>query len=241
MVDIYKSKLKSGQLGKKDPKTGIPVTLERGMYRDEIRTVVDAPYHTLPDVPTVKKLSRARRDRLLMIMLWETWARENELLMTDVEDLDIKNRTVLLRHTKAKPRRNKDGSTRSEIIERMVSYSKDTQLKIIEYLETRRSGPLFMSSRGSRIGVRNVRWMINKYAVASGIQKIIGYDKTGDPRYLVVPKAFREAGEAYSVMDGMDREMAARIAGHTVEVQKRNYTKFDSIRARELADKHRKL
>ena len=58
------------------------------------------------------------------------------------------------------------------------------------------------------------------------------------PRFLITPKAFREAGEAYAIMSGMDRETAARRAGHSVEVQKRNYTKYGEIRARDLADKH---
>lgn len=35
-------------------------------------------------------------------------------------------------------------------------------------------------------------------------------------------KAFREAGEAYAVMNGMDRGVAARRGGHTEEVQSRN-------------------
>ena len=80
--------------------------------------------------------------------------------------------------------------------------------------------------------------MVHTYAVKLGIQKIVGYDSQKKPRFLITPKAFREAGEAYAIMSGMDRETAARRAGHSVEVQKRNYTKYDKIRARDLADKH---
>ena len=56
---------------------------------------------------------------------------------------------------------------------------------------------------------------------------------------LISPKAFREAREAYAIMEGMDREMAARRVGHTVRTQEQNYAKYDAIRARDLADKHR--
>jgi len=83
--------------------------------------------------------------------------------------------------------------------------------------------------------------MIHKYAILAGVQKILGYNAKGEPRYLITPKAFREAGEYFAVASGMDRSIAARRAGHTIKVQDRNYTKFNGIRARDLADRYQNL
>ena len=51
------------------------------------------------------------------------------------------------------------------------------------------------------------------------------------------PKAFREAGEFYATADGMDDAMAATRDGHTEKVQKKNYKKYDAIRAQEQKDR----
>lgn len=233
MVRKYKSKLKKGKLGTE--RDGIPVTMDRGLYRTEIKKMLDAPLELLPENPTKEDIRRMKRDRLILRLLWETWARLNELLQVDIEDIDLENRTILLRKTKRK--RKREESIREE---RISSFSNETRILLLEFLEERRKGPLFTTNSGSRLVDRSVRKMVHSYAVRLGIQKILGFDENGKARYLVTPKAFREAGEAYAVMDGMDRETAAMRAGHTIEVQRRNYTKFDAIRARDMVDRHLK-
>jgi len=45
-------------------------------------------------------------------------------------------------------------------------------------------------------------------------------------------------GEVWAIIEGMDPNFAAGRAGHSREVQARNYKKYDAIRAQYLADKH---
>ena len=58
---------------------------------------------------------------------------------------------------------------------------------------------------------------------------MLGGGNEGHPRYLIKPKAFREAGEASAVFDGMDQGTTSRRAGHSIEVQNLNIVKFDPI------------
>ena len=231
MGGVYKPRLKKAKLGSSDKTTGLPHTTNRGIYKAEIGTMLTAPFDTLPKNPSANQVEKSERDHLLLILLWETWARENELLSVDVEDIDLENRTILLRNTKRKVNHG--------IVERTTDFSEDAKRKIIKYLKGRKTGPLFLGKEGKRLSTRGLRYVVTTYAVKAGVQKVVGYDSQGSPRYLITPKAFREAGEAYAIMEGMDRQTAARRAGHTVDVQEKNYTKYDEIRARDLADKHR--
>jgi len=231
MGGIYKPKLKKAKLGSFDETTGLPSTTNRGIYKEEIGAMLAAPFDTLPKTPSPKQVEKSERDHLILVLLWETWARENELLSVDVGDIELEHRTILLRNTKRKVNQG--------VVERSTDFSENSKRNIIKYLKGRKSGPLFLGKEAKRLSTRGLRYMVHTYAVKVGVQKIVGYDGNKRPRYLITPKAFREAGEAYAIMEGMDRQTAARRAGHTVDVQEKNYTKYDEIRARDLADKHR--
>ncbi len=239
MLGVYQSKLKKAQLGTFDEKIGIPGTTDRGLYRSEIEAMLAAPFSTLGSSPTPHQVEKAERDQLILYLLWETWARISELLAVRVEDLDMENRTIHLRETKRKIRSTQGEGITSRREERITSFSQGTRTKIIKYLQGRSKGQLFLGNSGGTLWDRAVRKMVMKYAEKLGIQKVIGFTREKTPRFLIVPKAFREAGEAYAIMEGMDRDMAAKRAGHSQRVQGANYAKYDGIRARDLADRHR--
>jgi len=241
MERVYKSTLKKPKLGTFDDATNLPITLNRGLYETEIETMLNAPFDVLPHNPYPKEVSKAERDHLIITLLWETWARVNELLNVNITDIDFTNRTILLRVTKKKVRTSKAGERYSETVERMTDFSEGTKRKIIKYLNGRSQGFLFLGNKGKQLSNRAVRKLIHKYAVERGIQQVIGYDEQKNPRFLITPKAFREAGEAYALMNGMESKTAANRAGHTEIIQQRNYMKYDAIRARDLADKHRPM
>ena len=56
----------------------------------------------------------------------------------------------------------------------------------------------------------------------------------GRQRFPISAKASREGGEAYSILDGVDRETASIRVGHSLQVQSRNYVKNDEIRAEKI-------
>ena len=191
-----------------------------------------APLRFLPPNPSKAQILEAKRNRLIMILLWETWARLNELLAVNVLDIDLENRTIHLRETKRKVLRGE-----SVQVARVTSFSEETKLKIIEYLDGRKKGPLFISKKGNRLASRTVREMVQDYAEKAEIQRVTGYAKDKSPRFLISPKAFREAGEAYAIDGGMDPGKAAERAGHTVKIQQRNYDKYQNVRARDMVDR----
>ena len=163
-------------------------------------------------------------------------ARISELMAINIQDIDMENRTILILHPKRKVKK-RGGPSISE--ERTTDFSRELKRELIKYLGTRQSGPLFHTKYGKRLSDRSARKIIHRYAIDSGIQKIVGYTAQQDPRYLITPKALREAGEYHAIMAGVNRDIAAKRTGHSREVQERNYVKYDAIRARNEADKVR--
>ena len=219
MTGVYKSKLRKAKLGSIDPASGFPGTLDRGLTRNEVKVMLNAPFDTLLDNPTPNQVEKAERDHLIIILLWESWARLNELLNVHVEHIDLRNRTLYIATPKRKAKRDRDGNPYSETVERETGFTEETKRKLIKYLRGRKKGLLFP------LTPRAVRDLVKDYAEATGVQKVIGYTRKGEPRFLICPKAFREAGEFYACADGMDDAMAATRAGHTEKVQKKNYKK----------------
>ena len=232
MGGVYKPRLKKAKVGSIDPTTGFSCTTYRGLTRLEVKAMLNAPFDVLPPHPTPNQVERAERDHLIIVLLWESWARLQELLGVDVQDLDLTNRIMVIRRAKAKVKRDRSGGRYSEVLERETGFSEETKRKLIKYLNGRKKGSLFP------LKARAVRLMIHDYAAAKKIQKVVGYTAKREPRFLITPKAFREAGEFFSSVDGMDDGVAAQRAGHTRAVQEKNYKKYDGIRAQELADRH---
>ena len=62
----------------------------------------------------------------------------------------------------------------------------------------------------------------------------------GGPAFIP-SQSLQEGGEAYSNIGRVDREMASIRVGHSLQVQFRNFVKYDGIRAWETVDKHLRL
>lgn len=208
----------------------LPEVPDRGLSMEEVRAMLGAPRRFLKNA-NPWEVSLADRDSLILSLLWETWTRVHELVAVRVENIDLENRIIHLVRTKRKVTRNNDGSFDSRTVARDVVFTEGTRFELMRFLGNRRKGPLFLGNEGKALTQRAVRKMIHKYAVASGAQGVVGYDKPGNPRFLVTPKAFREAGEAWAIIGGMDRDQAARYAGHTRKVQEQSYAKYDVFRA----------
>lgn len=212
-------------------------TEDRGLFIEEIRGLLNAPYELLSK-NTAHAVHRAGKDALILKLLYDTWARVNELVNVKINDIDISSRVIQLRVTKGKTRRKGNGEYETTIEERGVDFSPDTKHLILQHLKGRTQGYLLPGRQGidTHITTRAVRRMIYKYAEKIRIQRIVGQDKNGNPKYLIHPHSLREAGEMYAIIGGMDRVTAARKAGHSVEVQEKHYAKYHAVRARIEAD-----
>ena len=112
--------------------------------------ILKAPLRFLSPNPNKAQILEAKRNRLIRILLGETWARLNELLAVDVLDIDLENRTIHLMVTKRKVLR---GETVQ--VARVTSFSEETKLKVIEYLDGQKKGTLFISKKGKSPGIQN--------------------------------------------------------------------------------------
>lgn len=211
----------------------VEIEVDRGLTFDECMALCKAP-RRLPQNATEFQMWKCLRDEILIRLLYETFARIGELLKVQIQDTDFDNRAIFIKHPKGKFNK-KTGEVKREL--RWVFFSEDTRDLVIRYLAGRKRGFLMVSNRRRSMSTRTAERIVDCYATSIGIQKVRGYavDKKGRKRVLnlVTCKALREAGERHTDVAGADRDITARIAGHTVETKEKYYkrTNFDEMRA----------
>jgi integrase len=200
----------------------------RGLTVQECLTLCRAP-RRLPTNATKFQIWKAMRDELLIRLLYETWARVNELLMIDVRDIDFDNCSMLIRHPKGKAVFKIEAGKRVHMDTiyqpRQVFFGDYTRDLVIRFLQRRKRGPLIANSRRRMLSTRQAERIVDQHARAAGIQRVVGYNKKGREIRLVTCKALREAGERHTDVGGADRDATARIAGHTVRTKEKYYKK----------------
>ena len=145
-----------------------------------------------------------RRDKLILIMLFDTAVRVNELLEILVSDMSLNSETPFIQ---IKGKGNK---------ERIVSVTDDTAAHIERYLREFHNGeralnkPLFyttMKGVSSRMSESNVERIVRKYA------DIVRKDHPELPN-PVYPHMFRRTRATGLYQDGVSLDMISRTLGH---------------------------
>lgn len=176
------------------------------------------------------------RDKILIRLIYETWARIGELLKVEVLDIDFEQCAIYIKHPKGKAIFKKVDGVRKHIETvypcRWVFFGDHTRDILIRYLQGRKKGYLILNSRGKKLSTRGAERIVDHYAKAVGIQKVIGHTANEREVRLVTCKALREAGERHTDVNGGDRDVTARVAGHTVETKEAYYKKsnFEEMR-----------
>lgn len=111
-----------------------------------------------PELEALIQAPKRLRDRLIIQMLYETGARVGELVALDVEDIDLENEEIAIQRAKRHP----EGR-------RVPLVDASTTLMLRDYMDERRSGPVFLSTRGTRISRRQVERIVSRYGAAAGI------------------------------------------------------------------------
>lgn len=216
----------------------------RGLTLQECKTLCLSP-RRLPSNATKFHMWKAMRNELLIRLLYETWTRIGELLNVDIRDIDFDNYSILIRHPKGKAVFKTENSTRVHVDtiyeQRQVFFGDYTRDLMIRYLQRRRRGPLITNSKRKRLSTRQVERIVDSYARAAGIQRMLGYDRKGREVRLVTCKALREAGERHTDIAGADRDATARIAGHTVQTKEKYYKKGNFEEDRRIIREHHPL
>ena len=200
----------------------------RGLTVQECANLCMAPRRLRSDA-TKFQIWKALRDELLVRLLYETFARVSELLKVDVRDIDFENTSILIRHPKGRAVFRIEDERRIHVDtvyqQRQVFFGDYSRDLIIRYLQRRKRGPLITNSRRKRLSTRQAERIVDRYARAAGIQRVIGYNKKGREIRLTTCKSLRESGERHTDIAGGDRDATARIAGHTVRTKEKYYKK----------------
>ena len=213
---------------------------ERGLFPEEVQALISSPHQFLRS-ETARAVQKSNMHELLIRLLYDTWAREDEIRMVKVKDIDKDQRLIRLRNTKKRTVKRTSEEIVTERKIRVVDFSKETKKLLVQYLQGKKTGYLFEGQERKPISLKTIRNIIHRYAEAVGIQRTIGWTKDGRQKRLVHPHALREAGEAFAIiMGGMDRETAAAKAGHGLRVQEKYYMKYHAVRARIASDEARR-
>ncbi|MBI3636343.1 MAG: tyrosine recombinase XerC [Candidatus Rokubacteria bacterium] len=176
---------------------------------DEAKSLLEAPAPTGSD---------AGRDRAILELLYASGLRVSELTGLDVEHVDLDERTVRVL-----------GKGRKE---RIVPFGAPAGRALTSYLEHRRggargarSGPLFVSSRGARLGPRTVFAMVRRRARAAGITR------------RVSPHTLRHTFATHLLDAGADLRMIQELLGHASLSTTQRYTHVGSEQLMKVYDR----
>jgi len=177
-----------------------PKTLPRHLRPGEIESLLEAPDATEP---------MGRRDRALLELLYATGLRVGELVSLDWPDLDLAGRTL-----RVLGKGNK---------ERMVPFGREAERALREWLalwEPLRDPadpeggeePVFLSSRGRRLGDRQVRRILDRHTAAAALAA------------GVHPHTLRHTFATHLLENGADLRSIQELLGHSSLSTTQKYT-----------------
>ncbi len=185
------------------------------LSEEEMERLVAAPSHEDP---------LGRRDCAILELFYASGLRLSELAGLDVDDVNLSAQMVRTL--------GKGGK------QRLVPFNKSTARAIREYLRDRdalaqpstrsrdrRSDPLFVNYRGTRLTARSVDRLVRRYAASSGV------------RPGVSPHALRHSFATHLLQRGADLRAIQELLGHARLSTTQRYT---HVNAAQLLDVYRK-
>lgn len=162
----------------------------------QVTTPVLAPKQIEALLRTAAKSSP--RDHALVLLLITTGLRRAELASLNIEDVDVKAQTALVR-------KGKLGRSRT------VCFGDTTSKALWRHLRRREStGPLFKGYRGKRLTAGTVGDVVRRLGLAAGIEGLH-------------PHALRHAWAHYMLSDGAQEHDLMKLAGWTSTAQLSRY------------------
>lgn len=160
------------------------------------------------------------RDLAILTLMLGTGIRVSECVGLDVQDVDLKNSRIKV--------------TRKGGYESYVYFGDEVEAALLPYLEERKlktpeeghENALFLSNRNTRICVRNIEYMVKKYAAVTTPDKHITPHKL---RSTYGTSLYKETGDIYLVAD---------VLGHKdVNTTKKHYAAIEDERRRSARNK----
>lgn len=161
----------------------------------EIKDILKASLTSSPGCR--KSIPLMARDRAILELLYSTGLRSNELVSLDADDIDFRNREIIVRKGKLEK-------------ERIVPAGDEALKALMEYLKAREKlikpgreyEALFMSREGNRLSRVSVRKMIHRRKDEAGVES------------RGITHAFRHSFASHMLKYGAPIEAIKRILGH---------------------------
>lgn len=158
------------------------------------------------------------RDRALLELLYGSGVRVSELTGLDVDDVDLKHRSMSVTGKGRKERLLPIGSAAGRAIE---AYLDSARAELAAKARGERTPALFLNLRGKRMTPRSVRSVVDRYAAAEGL-----------PR--VGPHALRHSFATHLLDNGADLRAVQELLGHESLSTTQIYTHVSTERLRSV-------
>ena len=158
------------------------------------------------------------RDRAVLELLYGSGLRVSELTGLDVDDVDLKHRSMSVTGKGRKERRLPIGNAAGRALE---GYLADARPELAARAKGSVTPALFLNRDGKRLGPRSVRALMDRYALAEGL-----------PR--VSPHALRHSFATHLLDNGADLRAVQELLGHESLSTTQIYTHVSTERLRSV-------
>ena len=185
------------------------------LSEEEMGRLIEAPAHDEP---------LGRRDRAILELFYASGLRLSELAGLGVDDVNLSAQMV---RTLGKGRKERLVPFNKSTATAIRSYLKDRDLLVKESSRTRdrKSDPLFVNYRGTRLTVRSIDRLVRRYAASSAV------------RPGVSPHALRHSFATHLLQRGADLRAIQELLGHARLSTTQRYT---HVNAAQLLDVYKK-
>lgn len=161
------------------------------------------------------------RNILLIKLLYMTGLRRQEMVQTDIEDIDRDARTINVRATKTHENRT-------------VGYQPELDSEMNRWLNVERkalahsdSDALFPTNRTDRMSGQQINHVVKTAAENAGVQEEVYNSIDGVPRYKVTAHVLRHSFAVQCVKNDMDVRRLQMLLGHSEIEMTEKYLRFD--------------
>lgn len=179
------------------PKVRKPLPTFLGV--DAAREVVESPDGETPE---------AHRDRAILEVLYGSGLRVSELSSLDISDVDLRRTIARVRGKGNKERIVPLGRASIRAIETYLQH----RARIVRSGQTAHASALFVSKRGSRLGVRQIQLLVRRYGAL------------GAGRPDLHPHALRHTCATHMLEGGADLRAIQEMLGHASLATTQRYT-----------------
>jgi integrase/recombinase XerC len=193
----------------------LPKRLPQYLTEEEAEELVEAP----SSLSELEARSLGVRDRALLELLYATGMRAEELVTLDLDDLDLKGRSVLVRGKGKKERIIPFGSAAFRALKPYISQRRN----LLD--EGKDETAFFLSKSGRRLSPRDVARIIDRSIRRTSLKK------------RVSPHTIRHSFATHLLNRGADLRFIQEFLGHASLATTERYTHLSLAKLRQVYDK----